>query len=158
MLILCFLCLRPGPSYFPKELRYIETKIWVLFFKNMFNLKKVKVINHLFKLPCLPAPTKIFPWRQLEFRDWKERTSERRWFIESAGLWALDESGTMMQKGMWAGAKDQFRLCWDYAQEVTREPEKTISACFTGRLWKHWLPFFISGNAKRLYFPELYIC
>lgn len=158
MLILCFPCLRPGPNYFPKELKYIETKIWVLFFKNVFNPEKVKVINHLFKLLCTPAPAKIFPWRHLEFRNWKERTGERKWFIESQafGLWM--KVAQWYNKGCEVVPKANLDYVDIMLKEVTREPEKTITACFTGRLWKHWLPFFISGNAKRLYFPELYIC
>lgn len=51
--ILEFLCPRPGPMYFSSELRYLETEVCVLgvFFKNVQNPGKVKIVNHLWK--CL---------------------------------------------------------------------------------------------------------
>ena len=54
--------------------------------------------------------------------------------MDIEGHWALDQRWLSDAKGGVRWCQDQFRLCWDSAQGVTREPEKIISAYFPGRL------------------------
>lgn len=54
--------------------------------------------------------------------------------MEIEGHWALDQRWLNDAKAGGEIGQDQFRLCWNSAQGVTREPEKIISAYFPGRL------------------------
>lgn len=51
----------PGPNYFSKELKCLETKIWIIFFKLHVIHRKLRAINHLFKIPYPQTSAKIFP-------------------------------------------------------------------------------------------------
>lgn len=119
-LILCFPCPGLDPTSYSNEVKYLETKTWVLKFFSwkMHRIqRKLEVINHLFKLTHLPASAKIFPRRHWELRSCKERTSERRrpLKVKVFGLWM--EVAWYRKTGSEVVPKTR----WDYAQILPRE-------------------------------------